>query len=200
MKIVLATRNQGKVAEFQGLMASYLPEVEILSLSNFELEDIEETGSTFEANALLKAHHVADKLGIAAVADDSGLEVDALNGAPGIYSARYSGRHGDDQANNIKLLAELDQLDQPNRSARFISVIACVLPDGRQISARGELSGTVRKTPEGDHGFGYDPIFQPAGYEITLAEMAPEEKNAISHRGQALRNIAPKIAQILPHQ
>lgn len=193
--LVLATRNNGKVAEMQRLMSSHAPHLILKSAAEFNLDDVEETGESFEENALLKATTIARATGLPALADDSGLCVDSLGGAPGIYSARYSGVHGDDAANIDKLLSELAGSEE--RSAAFICVIALALPDGRNLIVRGELRGTIRHSRSGENGFGYDPIFQPEGMNRTLAELSPETKDEISHRGAALREIAPKIAPFI---
>ena len=193
-KLVLATRNQGKVKEMRRLMQAH-PEIEIISVADFDIGDVEESGATFEENALLKAETIARATGLAAMADDSGLCVDALDGAPGIYSARWSGVHGDDAANIEKLLAQMEKID--DRSAQFVCVIALCSPDGRHLLIRGELEGSVRRSRAGNNGFGYDPIFEPNGMNVTLAEVSPEKKDEISHRGKALRAIAPEIAPFL---
>lgn len=198
--LVIATRNQGKVAEIQRLLsvASINDEkIEIKSISDFDLPDVEETGDTFEANALLKAKEIAEATGYPALADDSGLSVTALGGAPGIYSARYSGRHGDDAANIDKLLAEMNEVPEGERGAKFIAVLALVKPGGAALLSRGELEGQIAFERQGNFGFGYDPIFAPNGSVRTLGEFTPEEKDAISHRGKALREIAPKIPLFL---
>jgi XTP/dITP diphosphohydrolase len=195
--LILATRNKGKVSEVQRLISHYAGQINLLSISDFNLDDVEETGTTFEENALLKAATIARQSGVPALADDSGISIDALGGAPGVYSARWSGVHGDDAANIAKVLKELEGVSDSDRGAQFVCVIALALPDGRHIMVRGEVQGTVRHEPIGDRGFGYDPIFQPYGFEITTAQMDPELKDSISHRGKALREIAPKIAPFI---
>mgnify|MGYP006267022449 FL=1 len=195
--LVLATRNQGKIAEMQRLLDSFSSDIQVRSSSEFNLDDVEETGSTFEENALLKAVTIARATGFPALADDSGLCVDVLGGAPGIYSARWAGTHGDDQANIEKLLGDLRKIPSEQRSAKFVCVIALALPNGESEVVRGELKGEIRFEPSGTNGFGYDPIFQPLGHQRTLAEMEPEEKDSISHRGFALREIAPRIAPFI---
>ena len=152
-----------------------------------------ETGLTFAENALLKAHAVARFTGLPAVADDSGLCVDALNGMPGVYSARWAGRHGDDKANLDLVLAQLSDITDPRRGAHFLCAAALALPDGAEWVAEGSLDGNLTTSPRGSGGFGYDPIFVPDGFEITTAEMTPEDKDAISHRGRAFRALAPLI-------
>lgn len=195
--LVLATRNKGKIAEVQRLISLHAPQITLRSVSEFNLDDVEETGTTFEENALLKAETIARQTGLTALADDSGIAIDALDGAPGVYSARWSGVHGDDAANVAKVLLELSDVPDEDRGAQFVCVIALAHPDGRSIIVRGEVEGVVRRDPIGNHGFGYDPIFQPDGYAITTAQMDPETKDAISHRGKALRSIAPKIAPFI---
>lgn len=192
-ELVVATRNQGKIAELQRLLFEHAPNLRLRSVSEFDLADVEETGTTFEENALLKAQTIATLTGFPALADDSGIAIDALNGAPGVFSARWAGSHGDDAANIEKVLIELQDVPVEQRGAQFVCVIAVAMPDGRNLTVRGELSGVVRFTPEGEFGFGYDPIFQPEGFTITTAQMTPQQKDEISHRGKALREIAPKI-------
>ena len=193
MQIVLATRNAGKIREFSALMANM--GVEVLGLDAFpEVEEVEETGTTFEENALLKARAVAAATGLIAVADDSGISVDALDGAPGVYSARFAGGHGDAEANNAKLLQELKDVPDAKRTARFVCVVAASKPDGRVITARGEWEGRITHGYAGKSGFGYDPIFFDAELNMTAAQMTPEQKNARSHRGKALRSLMEKWA------
>jgi len=200
-RIALATQNRGKIAEFERLLAEYASDVQVLGLADFpDMPDVDETGSTFADNSLLKARAVSAFTGLPALADDSGLCIDALGGAPGIFSARYSGVHGDDGANIRKVLTELEQSEE--RSAHFICVVALVLPDsegneGTAIIEEGKLFGTIVRQPRGDAGFGYDPIFLPQGYELTLGEFGAGEKDHISHRGKALRAIAPQISALL---
>ncbi len=196
-ELVLATRNKGKVAEVQRLISMHVPHISLRSVAEFNLEDVEETGTTFEANALLKAQTIARQTGLPALADDSGIAIDALGGAPGVHSARWSGVHGDDAANIAKVLLELNHVPDEKRSAQFVCVIALAHPDGRSLTVRGEVAGIVRREPVGEYGFGYDPIFQPAGFTITTAQMDPATKDSISHRGKALREIAPKIGPFL---
>ena len=194
--LVIATRNKGKIAEIARIL-SFDSGIQIRSVAEFGLADIEETGTTFEENAALKALTVARATGFAALADDSGLEVDALNGAPGIYSARYAGNHGDDKANNEKLIRELAGIAPNERSARFVAVIAVAKPDGSTIMARGELEGEISESARGVNGFGYDPLFKPLGSAKTLGEFEPGRKDEISHRAKALAEIAPKIPLFL---
>ena len=194
--LVIATRNKGKIAEIARIL-SFDSGIQIRSVAEFDLADIEETGTTFEENAALKALTVARATGFAALADDSGLEVDALNGAPGIFSARFAGSHGDDQANNEKLLAELASVAPNKRSARFVAVIAVAKPDESTIMERGELLGEIALSLRGENGFGYDPLFLPQGSAKTLGEFEPGRKDEISHRAKALAEIAPRIPLFL---
>ena len=198
-KLVLATRNQGKVKEFQRLIQEHSQDIEVIGLDSFpELPEIEEAGDSFEANALLKARAVAEFTGLPALADDSGLCVDALNGEPGIYSARWAGVHGDDVANNAKLLDKLSGVNQ--RGAKFQCVVALVIPkeNGEQVLIEtGSISGFIVDEPRGEHGFGYDPLFAPHGSSFTFGEFSHGEKDKISHRGQAFRKIAPRISKSL---
>ncbi|MBM3722477.1 MAG: XTP/dITP diphosphatase [Actinobacteria bacterium] len=194
--LVIATRNKGKIAEIARIL-TFDSSIQVRSVADFDIEDIEETGSTFEENALLKALTVARATGIAALADDSGLEVAALGGAPGIYSARYCGTHGDDLANNEKLLKELAGKDSSLRTARFVAVIAVAKPGGSTITARGELAGEIALLSRGANGFGYDPVFIPTGSTKTLGEFEPGRKDEISHRAKALSEIAPRIPKFL---
>ena len=196
-ELVLATRNKGKIEEVQRLITEHAPQIRLRSVSEFDLEDVDETGTTFEENALLKASTIARMTGLPALADDSGIAIDALGGAPGVYSARWSGVHGDDGANIAKVLEELADVPESERGAQFVCVIALAMPDGRHLTVRGEVEGIVRTAPVGEFGFGYDPIFQPAGFQITTAQMDPKTKDSISHRGKALREIAPKIASFI---
>lgn len=192
-ELVIATRNQGKIEEVQRLLNIHAPNVKLRSVAEFDLDDVEETGESFEENALLKAQTIATATGLPALADDSGIAIDALGGAPGVYSARWSGVHGDDKANIAKVLNELESIADEHRGAQFVCVIALARPDGEKLLVRGEVQGKVLRNPVGEFGFGYDPIFQPVGFSISTAQMRPEEKDAISHRGKALREIAPKI-------
>ena len=197
-RLVLSSRNKGKLVELQRMLATIAPHIKPVSVSDFpEIEDVEETGATFEENALLKAETIAMKTGLAAIADDSGLCIDALNGAPGVLSARWSGEHGNDRANLEKVLKEMEDVQPDRRQGKFVSVVALALPDGRTEICRGEIQGVIRYSPVGNGGFGYDPIFQPDGYDVTMAELSADEKDRISHRGRAMREIAPVIAELL---
>jgi XTP/dITP diphosphohydrolase len=198
-KLVLATRNQGKITEFRRILDALAPgEIELIGVDQFpDLVDVEETGSTFEENSLLKARYTSQATGLPAIADDSGLCVDALNGDPGIYSARWAGAHGDDQANIEKVLEQLKDIDDEKRSAHFMCVASLVLPDGREHVAEGRFDGHILRTPVGENGFGYDPIFQPLGFTISSAQMSAKEKDLLSHRGKSLRRIAPHVIELL---
>ncbi|WP_405017606.1 RdgB/HAM1 family non-canonical purine NTP pyrophosphatase [Kitasatospora sp. NBC_00070] len=197
-RLVLATRNQHKVAELRAILGAAGLDVELVGADAYpEIPDVPETGVTFAENALLKAHALARGTGLPAVADDSGLCVDVLNGAPGIFSARWAGKHGDDRANLELLLAQLGDIADPHRGAHFACAAALALPDGTERVVEGRLPGTLRTTSSGDGGFGYDPILQPLGETRTCAELTAEEKNAISHRGQAFRGLALVVRELL---
>lgn len=194
--VVLATRNAGKVAELRRILAPH--GIELLGLADVTAyEPGPETGATFAANALLKAHEAVGATGHPAIADDSGLTVDALNGMPGILSARWSGRHGDDDANLELVLAQLADTPDGRLGAAFVCAAAVVLPDGREEVVTRELRGRLVRERRGSNGFGYDPIFVPDGSDRTTAELTAEEKDAISHRGQAFRALAPVVARLL---
>lgn len=197
-RVVLATRNTGKIVELRRILADAAVPVEIVGLEEFpEIGDVAETGLTFAENALLKAHAVAGQAGLPAIADDSGLCVDALNGMPGVLSARWAGGHGDDEANLKLLLAQVSGVPPEHRGAHFACVAALALPSGEERTAEGALHGTIVGTPRGTGGFGYDPVFVPDGESRTTAEMSPPEKDAISHRGRAFRALAPVIAEVI---
>ncbi|MDP3426005.1 MAG: XTP/dITP diphosphatase [Humidesulfovibrio sp.] len=184
--VVLATRNKGKLAELDALLAGF--GLHVVGLGAFpDLGEIEETGATFAENARLKARTVAQATGLVALADDSGLAVDALSGAPGVYSARYSGENATDATNNAKLLEALAHVPEDRRGCRFVSVVTAIAPSGAEIMAEGRWEGRVLTSPRGAGGFGYDPLFLDPELGRSAAELAPAEKNARSHRGQALR-------------
>ena len=193
MKLVLATKNSGKVVEFRRLLEELgATDLEVVGLDAFpEIGDIEETGTTFEENSLLKARTICKLTGLPALADDSGICVDALGGAPGLYSARYSGNG--DAANNAKLLDALKDVSEVDRTAYFICVAAFVRPDGFEHIEEGRFYGKIAHQVVGSGGFGYDPLFVPDGLNCTSAELSAAEKDAISHRGKAMRAIAPYI-------
>ena len=196
MKLVLATRNKGKIVELQRIIAEVMPEVELIGTDSFpNLDDVEETEDSFIGNALLKAHAVAKATGLPAIADDSGLSVNALNGAPGIFSARYAGTHGDDLANLNKVLKNMEGV--LDRSAAFHCAAAFAKPDGFELVVEEKLIGRLTTTPIGESGFGYDPIFIPDGFEVTTAQMDPSLKDEISHRGMAFRALVPKVLSAL---
>lgn len=201
MKIVLASRNRKKIAELHAILHRYFPDIEILSLDDVGIfGEIEEDGDSFSENALIKAR-VAASSGMIGVGDDSGLTVDALGGEPGIYSARYAARchfagEHNDEANNTVLLEKLKGLSSAERGAAFVSEVACVFPDGREVVVRGEVRGRILEEYRGEGGFGYDPLFYYEPMEKTFAEMTPEEKNAISHRGRAVE----ALAQVLENE
>lgn len=219
MKIVVATHNEGKLVEIRNILTEQLSAaaqgIELVSAGSLDLADPAETGVTFEENALLKARFVAAATGLPAIADDSGLIVDVMGNAPGILSARWSGTHGDDAANNRLLLAQIEDIPDDDRTARFRCAAALVVPvesDGEGLGefhetvALGEMPGTILRHPHGTNGFGYDPIFMPdeqsqsaqdSGELLTSAQMTPEQKNAISHRGKALRALVPAVKALL---
>ncbi len=201
---MLATHNAHKVAELRAILAPVVPSLaptDVLGAADVGAEPPHEDGVTFAENALIKARALAAATGLPAVADDSGLCVDVLGGAPGIFSARWSGRHGDDAANLALLLAQLSDVRDEHRGAGFVCAAALVTPDGFEHVEHGTLRGTLERVPRGDHGFGYDPVLVPelqparaAGRLLTCAELTPDEKNAISHRGTAFRALAPTVA------
>lgn len=197
-KLVLATRNPAKLAELSRILADGNVPVDLVTLDDFpQLPEVPETGPTFAENALLKARAVAAFTGLPAVADDSGICIDALNGMPGVLSARWSGVHGDDEANLRLVLGQLADVPAGQRGAHFACAAALVLPSGPEHVTEGTLHGSVTAAPRGTNGFGYDPIFLPDSSELTTAEMAPADKDKISHRGRALRALAPIIAALL---
>lgn len=197
MKLVLASANPDKAREMADILRDELGDRVVVVPRPEHVPDVEETGDTLEANALLKAHALCDATGLPALADDSGLEVDALDGAPGVYSARYSGPGATYASNVTKLLHELDGVT--GRRARFRAVVAVVWPDGREVLADGVVEGTIAEAPRGDGGFGYDPVFvpdeDPAGR--TFAEMDDDDKHAISHRGRSIRAVAARLRELV---
>ncbi len=192
IRAVLATRNDHKVEEVMRILQAEGVDIELLALPA-EAPDVAETESTFAGNALLKARSAAEATGLPAIADDSGLCVDALHGMPGVLSARWSGRHGDDAANLALVLAQLSEVPDGRRSAQFVCAAAWVVPGSHEHVVEGVLEGTLAHAPRGSHGFGYDPVFMPQGYVLTTAELRPHEKDAISHRGQAMRALARTV-------
>ena len=197
MKILLATRNKNKAREFSRILSEYrdsLGEIELLTLDEAGItEDVEENGATFEENAMIKARAGA-VTGLITLADDSGIEVDALGGAPGIFSARFAGGHGDDEANNRLLLKKLDGVPREKRTARYVVAVACVLPDGEEFTVRGTTEGLILNSYDGAGGFGYDPLFWSLDLQKSFGRATPDEKNAVSHRGRAVRLAAKELA------
>lgn len=210
-RLVLATHNKGKLRELRELLRGQVPgldvDTQVVDAAAIGGPDVVETGVTFAENSLLKARAVAEATGLVAIADDSGLSVDVLGGAPGIFSARWAGRHGDDAANLRLLLAQLADVPDAHRGAAFVCAAALAVPasaqgsehgDGtREVVEYGQLAGTLLREPRGEGGFGYDPILQPLGLDRSCAELSAQEKNAISHRGQAFRALLPAIVDAL---
>ena len=194
MKMVLASKNPKKMKEMNEILSGMGVEVCLQSDEGIDI-DVEETGTTFEENSLLKAKAVMEASGLPAIADDSGLCVDALNGAPGVYSARYGGDGLDDTGRYRLLLANMPR--GAARTAKFVSVITCCFPGGEVLTARGECPGTIAFAPMGEGGFGYDPVFFLPKLKKTFAQLAPEEKNAVSHRGRALEAFQAKLEEYL---
>ena len=193
MKIVLASRNAHKIKELQTLLSKYIEGIEILSLDEVGIfEEIEENGSTYLENALIKAN-AASKSGYIGMGDDSGLSVRALDGAPGVYSARYSGEHGDDAANNALLLKNLEGVS--DRCARFVCALACVFPSGEELCVRGTAEGEILSAHRGQGGFGYDPLFYFPPLKKTFGELSAEEKNRHSHRSNAIEKLAEALKE-----
>ncbi len=198
VQVVLATKNRHKLEELHRILDAAGLDVELLGADAFpDLPDVAETESSFAGNALLKAREIARVTGLPAIADDSGLAVDALNGMPGIFSARWAGRHGDDAANLALLLGQLTDVPDRRRGAAFHCAAAIALPDGTERVVEGTIEGTIIREPRGTNGFGYDPVFVPLGYQVTTAEMPSQEKDAISHRGRALQALAPVVRELL---
>lgn len=199
-RLVLATRNEHKVGELRAILAPLLPnlsEDDIVSARAFDAPEPVEDEVTFAGNALIKARALARATGLVVIADDSGICVDAMGGAPGVFSARWCGRHGDDAANLDLLLAQMADVPERHRTASFFCAAALVTPDGREEVREGIMPGVLLYEREGEGGFGYDPIFRAEGQSVSNASLTPEEKDAISHRGKAFRALAPVIAQVL---
>ena len=200
-RLVLATQNVGKIQELERILEKTDLAIEVLGLRDFpDMPDVEETGTTFAENSLLKSHAIAAFTGLPALADDSGLCVDALGGDPGIFSARWAGKHGDDEANIVKVLEQLH--GESKRTARFVCAVSLVFPANHihhheEIVVEGVMTGEITQAPIGSFGFGYDPIFRPDGYQLTSGQLDPVIKDEISHRGQALRKILPFIEQLI---
>lgn len=197
MKWVLATGNPGKVSELAAMLAPL--SVELLPQSDFQVSEVAETGTTFVENAIIKARHAAALTGLPAIADDSGLEVDAINGAPGVYSSRFAGEQASDQDNVAKLLSELQGVEPSNRSARFRCVLVFMrhADDPTPLICQGTWQGQIAEQAFGEGGFGYDPVFTPRGLSNTAAQMSKAEKNAVSHRGQALQQLIAQLPDFL---
>ena len=193
MKPVLATRNPHKVAELRAILLPLLPGAQIVGAEAFDVPEPVEDEVTFAGNALIKARQLAEATGLLALADDSGVCVDAMGGAPGVFSARWCGRHGDDAANLELLLAQMADVPERHRGASFVCAAAMAAPDGREEVAEGIMRGSLLFAPRGENGFGYDPIFRPEGLSVSSAELTPERKEAISHRGKAFRALAARI-------
>lgn len=199
-KLLLATANKKKLVELQRILDTALgsDRIALIGLADFDdYPDVPETGLTFGENALIKAREGASRTGLPTVADDSGLAVDALNGMPGVLSARWSGRHGDDQANLELVLAQISDVPDQHRGGAFVCAAALVLPNGREHLVEGRQPGKILRSRRGDGGFGYDPIFLGDGQNRTNAELSPAEKDAISHRGKAFRELSKVIAKEL---
>ncbi len=197
-KVVLATRNEHKIVELRAILADTGVRIDLIGVQEFpDLPDVAETGVTFAENALLKAVETAKRTGLPSIADDSGLCVDVLGGAPGIFSARWAGKHGDDTANLDLLLAQLGDIADVHRTAHFACAAALALPDGTEVVREGRIDGTLLHERRGANGFGYDPIFRPDGHDRTTAELSPAEKNAISHRTRAFQALAQDLATLL---
>ena len=199
MKILLATQNQGKVRELQEMLAD--GDIEVLSLLDFpDWQEVEESGSTFAENAALKARAAVSRTGLISLADDSGLEVDALDGAPGVYSARFAGEPKDDERNNDKVLELLEAVPDERRTARFRCSLVIAAPDGEEYHTEGTVEGRILRQRRGKGGFGYDPIFFVTEFARTMAELNLTQKNKISHRGQALRKVIPILEALKNRQ
>jgi XTP/dITP diphosphohydrolase len=199
-RLVLATHNAHKLGELRAILAPELPDLDpaaVVGARDVGAVEPVEDGVTFAENALIKARALAAFTGLPAVADDSGLAVDVLGGSPGIFSARWAGRHGDDAANLALLVAQVADVPERHRAARFVCAAALVTPDGHEVVETGTLEGALAFAPRGAGGFGYDPILVPTGETRTCAELTPAEKNAISHRGKAFRALAPAIVAAL---
>lgn len=194
-KIIIASNNAHKVNEIKNILKEFPYEVVSLKEAGIDVE-IEENGKIFEENAYIKAKTILDLTGQAVLADDSGLEVDALGGEPGVLSARYSGVHGDDKANNRKLLEKLKDVPEEKRTARFVCAMVLLTPDGHRIDARGTVEGVIGYEEKGNNGFGYDPLFNIPEIHKTFAQLTEEEKNSISHRGNALKELCKKLKEI----
>ncbi len=196
-KVILASGNKHKLEEIQAILKDYKLELQTMHDAGLVDFDIIEDGDTFEANSLIKAQAVMDELGLDTIADDSGLEVDALNGAPGVYSARYAGEDADYLANNVKLIDALRDVPDAERTARFVTVLTMLFKNGHKIVVRGEVEGVIGHAPQGDNGFGYDPLFIVPELGKTFAELEAHEKNALSHRANALKLLKKELDKYL---
>jgi len=196
-RIVLASGNKGKLREFNEILSQF--QIEVVPQASLNVSDADETGLTFVENAIIKARHACEVTGLPALSDDSGLEVDALNGAPGIYSARFSGLGKGDQANNTKLLESLTGVAEPQRTARYRCVLVYMrhAKDPMPLICQGTLEGRILEAPQGEYGFGYDPLFLVTGTDQTAAQLSPEEKHRISHRGKAVKQFLALIDSYL---
>lgn len=195
MDFILATNNMKKLGEMQRILSPLGINVVTAKMMGITLEDVEENGETFEDNAKLKAHAACRETGMPAIADDSGLCVDYLNGAPGVYSARFAGEHGNDEKNNDLLLEKLEGVPEEKRTAHYVCAVCCTFPDGREVVVRGECGGVIGFQRDGDQGFGYDPLFLVNGK--SFGRYTAEEKDEISHRGKALRLLTEELEKIL---
>ena len=197
MKVILASKNQHKLTELSAILSQLGFEIALESEYGLDI-DVEETGTTFEENSFLKADAVMKASGLPVLADDSGLMVDALDGAPGVYSARY-GHKASDKERTAYLLENMKEVPEERRGAKFVCVITCLVPDGRKIVARGECPGVIARAPHGENGFGYDPVFYLPELGMTYAELPSEQKNAISHRARALQDFCRKYQEVQNH-
>ena len=197
MKVILASKNQHKLTELSAILSQLGFEIALESEYGLDI-DVEETGTTFEENSFLKADAVMKASGLPVLADDSGLMVDALDGAPGVYSARY-GHKASDKERTAYLLENMKDVPEERRGAKFVCVITCLFPDGRKIVARGECPGVIARAPHGENGFGYDPVFYLPELGMTYAELPSEQKNAISHRTRALQDFCRKYQEVQNH-
>ncbi|MBS6844914.1 MAG: XTP/dITP diphosphatase [Oscillospiraceae bacterium] len=197
MKVILASKNQHKLTELSAILSQLGFEIALESEYGLDI-DVEETGTTFEENSFLKADAVMKASGLPVLADDSGLMVDALDGAPGVYSARY-GHKASDKERTAYLLENMKDVPEERRGAKFVCVITCLFPDGRKIVARGECPGVIARAPHGENGFGYDPVFYLPELGMTYAELPSEQKNAISHRARALQDFCRKYQEVQNH-
>lgn len=197
-KVLVASRNAKKLGELRRVVAAAgIEGLEVIGLDEVPaFPETPETGATFEENAIVKAVDGAAATGLPCVADDSGIEVDALNGMPGVLSARWSGGHGDDDANTALLLGQLADVPDERRGAAFVSACALAIPGQDTVVVRGEWRGRIVREPRGENGFGYDPVFEPEGEQRTAAELTPQEKDAASHRGRALAQLVPALAAL----